>query len=74
MEIEKRLKKVVARIFEIDESEAKMELTKEESSEWDSFNHLMLINEIEKEFEIKIKTSEVNKIKNLKDLEKIIKK
>jgi len=39
---------------------------------WDSFNNLMLISELEKEFNIKFTIEEVTNIKSVKDIKKIL--
>jgi len=39
---------------------------------WDSLTHMILINEIEVQFDIKFKLKELNKMKNVGDLIEII--
>ena len=39
---------------------------------WDSLTHMILINEIEVQFDIKFKLKELNKMKNVCDLIEII--
>lgn len=42
--------------------------------DWDSLNHLNLINEISKKFKIKFDFNEIIKINSISDLKKIISK
>ena len=39
---------------------------------WDSLTHMILISEIENQFEVKFKLKELNKMKNVGDLVEII--
>ena len=69
-----KLHEVVARVFDLESDEINYEMAREVTEEWDSFNHLLLIHEIEKEMGIKFAISEVEQIKTLKDLELAISK
>jgi len=66
------LKKIVAKVLSIDEIEVNNSLTMGNAEQWDSFNHLLLISEIEKEIGIKFSIQEVEKIKSFKDLKEIV--
>ena len=44
-----------------------------QNQEWDSFNHLVLIAEIEKKANLQLSMEEVNKINTFKDLRDLIK-
>ena len=44
-----------------------------QNQEWDSFNHLVLIAEIEKKANLQLSMEEVNKINTFKDLHDLIK-
>jgi acyl carrier protein len=48
------------------------ELSANDVDNWDSLSHMLLISEIEKEFDIKFKLKELNKMKNVGDLITII--
>jgi len=65
-----QLKKIVAKVLNVDESKVD-ELTMGNTEQWDSFNHLLLISEIEKELGIKFSIQEVEKMKSFKDLKEI---
>ena len=68
----KELKKIVAKVLNIDEIKVNDTLTMENAKQWDSFNHLLLISEIEKEMSITFSIQEVEKIKSFKDLREIV--
>ena len=66
-----KLKNILSRVLGIDESEVNDESARG-SGEWDSFNHLLLISEIEKEMNIKFTTQEIERIKIFKDLREVV--
>lgn len=67
-----KLKNIVSRVFNIAVSEINDELTCDNTEGWDSFNHLLLITEIEKEMGVKFSISEVREIKTFKDIRESI--
>ncbi len=66
------LKDIVSRVLNIDITKVNDELSRNNTEDWDSFNHLLLISEIEKETGVKFTISEVEKIKTFKELREII--
>ncbi len=66
------LKEIVSCVFNIDIAKVNNELSRNNTEEWDSFNHLLLISEIEKEMKVKFTISEVEQIKTFKELREII--
>lgn len=66
------IKEIVSRVFNIDINKINDELSRDNTVEWDSFNHLLLINEIEKGMGVKFTVSEVEKINTFKELKEII--
>ncbi len=66
------LKKIVAKVLNLDEIRVNDTLTIGNAEQWDSFNHLLLISEIEKELGITFSIQEVEKIKSFKDLRGIV--
>ena len=67
-----KIKEIFARVFNIKLSEISDSMSKENTPEWDSLNNLMLLTEVEKEYNIKFTASEITKIKCLKDIESIL--
>jgi len=74
METIKKIKKIISNVLSIGESRVKEDSKMQDFHEWDSFNHLMLINEIEKEFKIEIKSSQVNQMTTFQDIKSAIEK
>lgn len=70
----KNLKRITAAVLGIPEKEIKDSLVRRESAEWDSFNHLMLISEIEKELDLQFTMAEVEKIQTFGDLRTTVEK
>jgi len=68
------LREIMSRVFDIDINTINDELACDNTEEWDSFNHLLLISEIEKEMDIIFTISEVEQIKTFKVLREIISK
>jgi len=66
-EIKTRLTKVFRDIFDSPNLELRDGTTASDIEEWDSLTHVDLIVEVEKEFKIKLSTSEVRKMKNVGD-------
>ena len=64
----KDLKALVARILGLPVEKISDSLLREDTPEWDSFNHLMLVSEVEKEFGVQIQMAEVEKIHSYADL------
>ena len=51
-ELDVKLEKILKKVFKIEK--INLEGSIEDISEWDSFTHIQLISEIEKEFKIKV--------------------
>jgi acyl carrier protein len=66
------LEAIVAETLNIEKNEVSEKLTREKRAEWDSFNHLLLIAEIEKRMKITFTLQEVSSIQNYGDLKRII--
>jgi acyl carrier protein len=66
-EIKTRLTKVFRDIFDLPALELRDDMTADDIEDWDSLSHVDLIVEVEKEFKIKLSTSEVRKMKNVGD-------
>ena len=51
-ELDVKLEKILKEVFKIEK--INLEGSIEDTSEWDSYTHIQLLNEIEKEFKIKV--------------------
>lgn len=57
--MEDRLKKVLGKVFEMDEGEVTDDLNPENVILWDSLHHLKMVTEIELVFEIRLTMKEI---------------
>ena len=69
---EEELKQIVVQVLGIDESKITDDLERNTTEEWDSFNHLLLISEVEKASGLKIETKDIESIRTISDLKKIL--
>ena len=67
-----KLRKIFARVLDVDESEITDQISRENAENWDSFNHLLLITEIESEFKMCFTLNEVESIKKLQDMKHLL--
>ncbi|MCK4521209.1 MAG: acyl carrier protein [Nanoarchaeota archaeon] len=68
----KTLKELVSNILGIDKEEINDNSSPDNINSWDSFNTLMLVSEIEKNFNVKFNMDEVMSIKNINDIKKLL--
>jgi acyl carrier protein len=68
------VKSIVSRVLRINIDQVNEYLSRENAEQWDSFNHLLLISEIEKELGITFTLMEIEQIKQYKDLEAMVSK
>ena len=68
------LKQIVSRVLNIELNRINEKVSRNNTEEWDSFNHLLLISEIEKEMKVKFTMLEVEQIKTFKELQEVISK
>jgi acyl carrier protein len=61
-------------VLQIDENQITAKTSPENTETWDSFNSLMLVSEIEDDFNVKFTMDEMMKIKNVGDIMAILKK
>jgi acyl carrier protein len=64
---------IVAKVFSMPESEITDESNPETIESWDSFNGLVLVDELENHFKIKFSISEITDVKNVADIKRHIK-
>ena len=68
------LKQLIANILKVDVSRINGDSSPDNLESWDSFNSLMMISDIEREFNIIFTTEEVMNVKNYGDIEKLVNK
>ena len=64
----------MSKILKMDKKDINEKVSRSNTEEWDSFNHLLLISEIEKEMKIKFTIQEVEQIRTFKDFIEIVTK
>ena len=64
---------IVAKVFSIPESEVNDNSSPENIESWDSFNGLILVDELENHFKIKFSISEITDVKNVSDIKRHLK-
>jgi acyl carrier protein len=64
-EIVERIKKIISSIVKHDNFEMSAELTANDVAGWDSLSHIKIINEIEKDFNIKFKLKDLNRMNKM---------
>lgn len=67
------LKQLVGRVLGVNPDDLNNESSPENISSWNSFNGLMLISELEKNFKVNFTMDEVISVKNFGDIKKTLK-
>jgi len=65
-----KLYNIISKVFSISISEINDESSPETIESWDSFNGLILVDELESNFNIKFSVSEIIDVKNVKDIKR----
>ena len=68
-----KLYNIISKVFSVPISEINDESSPETIESWDSFNGLILVDEIESNFNVKFSVSEIIDVKNVKDIKKHLK-
>ena len=66
----KKLFNIISRVMEIESSELTDESSPEDIENWDSYNGLLLIDELESEFNVKFTVEEVFDVHSIADIKK----
>ena len=69
-----RLKAILSKVLGIGAASINDKTSPDNVESWDSFNGLMLVSELEKEFNVKFTMEEVMSVKNVKDIKESLKK
>ena len=67
-----QLKKIISEVMEISVDQIDDNFSRKNNSEWDSFNHLALIAEIERKVNLEFTLEEIDQIITFKDLCEIV--
>ena len=68
------LKVIVASVLGIKQEMLNDKFQRNDSENWDSFNHLMLMSEIEKKMGMKFTIKEIEEIKSFRNLRELVAK
>jgi len=71
-EVLQKLNEIFRDLFDLPDLELAYSMSADDIDEWDSVNHVMLVVQIEREFKIKFHTAEVEEMKNVGDLVKLV--
>ena len=69
----KKLKSILSSIFGVKEETITENSSPENIETWDSFNSLILISELEKNYSLRFTTEEIISVKNVGDIIKVLK-
>ena len=67
-----KLHNIISKVFSVPISEINDESSPETIESWDSFNGLILVDELESTFNIKFSVSEIIDVKNVKDIKRYL--
>ena len=67
-----RIQKIFTTILKCDENVIQLHTNADEIDEWDSLSHIQLVLQIEKEFSIKFSLGELQDLKNIQGLVKLV--
>ena len=69
-----KLKAILSKILGMEADSITDKTSPDNVESWDSFNGLMLVSELEKEFNVKFTMEEVVSVKNVRDIKESLKK
>ena len=69
-----KLEEIIAKVFELDISKIKKEMTPLDIEMWDSLSQLNLVSSIEKEFQIKLEIDEIFTVTKIGDIYNLLSK
>jgi len=67
-ELVSRVEEIYKKILEVDEMHLEDSMTANDVEGWDSLTHSLLINQVQKDFQVKFKLREVIALKNVGEL------
>lgn len=67
-DVRENVKAILISVLELDNLEIQEDMTAADVAGWDSLNHMVIISEIEKGFNVRFKLRELNKLENLNAL------
>ena len=71
---EDKVKQIISETFKVNRNDIIMEMTAEDIELWDSLGQLMLISNLEKEFNVIFELEEIFEIMSIRDIINILKR
>lgn len=71
-DFEEKLLEILSKVFLLDKDKITDELRRKDFEPWDSMNHLIIVSEIENEFEIFFEDEEVVELWTVGDIKKVL--
>ena len=71
---EEKLKEILAKVLLVDRTKINDRMSRKDVKEWDSMAHLMLVSEIESEFEVMMSDDDITEIKTVGDIKRVLRK
>ena len=68
-----KLYNIISKVFSVPLTEINDESSPETIESWDSFNGLILVDDIESNFNVKFTVSEITDVKNISDIKRHLK-
>jgi acyl carrier protein len=70
--VNERLQTLIADILDLNSSDVGPELSRADTAQWDSLNHLRLVTALEEEFGVQLTMDQIVQIQSARHLEQII--
>jgi acyl carrier protein len=71
-EVRSKLKPIFETVLDVDDPDLRDDLSAGDIEEWDSLSHVRLIVTVERQFKIKFSNSEIESLKNVGDLIRLV--
>ncbi len=71
-DFEEKLLEILSKVFLLDKDKITDDLRRKDFEPWDSMNHLIIVSEIENEFEIFFEDDEVVELWTVGDIKKVL--
>ncbi len=72
VDFEEKLLEILSKVFLLDKDKITDDLRRKDFEPWDSMNHLVIVSEIENEFEIFFEDEEVVELWTVGDIKKVL--
>ncbi len=71
-EVRSKLKSIFETVLDVDDLDLRDDLSAGDVEEWDSLSHVRLIVTVERQFKIKFSNAEIEELKNVGDLIRLV--